>query len=138
MWYTIYMKLTKNDIEKWSKHWDYESNDAVQTAQELYQAKRYHHALFFCHLAVEKELKAYYVKKKETFPPPVHDLLHLMKKSEIAFTQELTEDLAELNSFNIRARYDDYKKEFYKKATKRYCEKWIKKVNDIISTLKNI
>lgn len=44
MWYTIYMKLTKNDIEKWSKHWDYESNDAVQTAQELYQAKRYHHA----------------------------------------------------------------------------------------------
>ena len=132
------MKLTKNDIEKWSKHWNDESKDALQTAQDLYQAERYHHALFFCHLAVEKELKAFYVEKKETFPPPVHDLLYLLKKSEIILTQELTEDLVELNSFNIRARYDDYKKEFYKKATKRYGEKWIKKASDIISTLKNI
>jgi len=63
-------------------------------------------------------------------------LLFLLKKTAIISSQELTEDLAELNSFNIRARYDDYKKEFYDKATRKYCEEWIKKCKDIIIMLK--
>lgn len=132
------MKLPKEDVRKWIRHWEFESSDAFKTAGDLYKAKRYHHALFFCHLGVEKKLKASYVSKKESFPPPVHDLLYLLKRTGITTQKEILEDLAEINSFNIRARYDDYKNEFYIKATQDYCCKWLGKAKEIINFLKTI
>jgi HEPN domain-containing protein len=132
------MKLPKEDVRKWIRHWEFESSDVFKTAEDLYKAKRYHHALFFCHLGVEKKLKALYVSKKESFPPPVHDLLYLLKKIGITTQKETLEDLAEINSFNIRARYDDYKNEFYIKATRDYCHKWLEKAKEIINFLKTI
>lgn len=32
--------------------------------------------------------------------------------------------LNEITTFNIEARYDDYKLSFYKKANKEYAEEW--------------
>lgn len=113
------MKLPKEDVRKWIGHWEFESSDAFKKAEDLYKAKHYHHALFFCHLGVEKKLKALYVSKKESFPPPVHDLLFLLKRTGITTQKEILEDLAEINSFNISARYDDYKKPvLYKSHTR--------------------
>ncbi len=36
----------------------------------------------------------------------------------------MAEQLKEITTFNIRARYDNIKLEFYKKATREYTEKW--------------
>ena len=36
-----------------------------------------------------------------------------------------------INSFNISARYDDYKLNFHKKATKNYTEKYFKECNQL-------
>jgi len=33
--------------------------------------------------------------------------------------------LTEISTFNIAARYDDYKFKFYKKATHEYAKKWL-------------
>lgn len=126
------MTLTKDEITKWRAHLIFDSKDALKTAKELYASKRYHHALFFGHLAVEKQIKAIFLSKHRSFSPPVHDLIYLAKKTFIPINKELLNDLNEINTFNIRTRYEDYKRIFYKKATKEYCEKWLNKVRSFM------
>jgi len=55
-----------------------------------------------------------------------HDLIRLAKQAEIVLTDKIITQLNEVTTFNIEARYDDYKLSFYKKATKSYAQKWSK------------
>jgi HEPN domain-containing protein len=50
--------LTQADRDRWHKHWNEESIDALSVAKSLYESKKYNYALFFCHLACEKCLKS--------------------------------------------------------------------------------
>jgi len=45
--------------------WQKGANEAWLTAQALVRSKRYLHALFFCHLTLEKELKSKYVARHD-------------------------------------------------------------------------
>jgi len=42
-------------------------------------------------------------------------------------TDEFSDWLDTITSFNINARYDDYKKEFYNLCTREYTELWIER-----------
>lgn len=107
-------------------YWKSSSKDDLDTADKLFASKKYHHSLFFVHLSLEKILKALFVTKKKEPAPPVHDLIRLVEKSIIKIDKKILLQLAEISTFNIAARYDDYKFKFYKKATKEYAEKWLK------------
>jgi HEPN domain-containing protein len=113
------------------KFWRESSVDAFDTSDKLFESKKYNHSLFFVHLSLEKILKALYVQIKKDSPPPIHDLIRLAEKCEISMDGKLKEELAEISTFNVSARYDDYKLEFYKKATREYSEKW-RRVSKII------
>ncbi|KKR32055.1 MAG: HEPN domain protein [Candidatus Gottesmanbacteria bacterium GW2011_GWC2_39_8] len=95
-----------------------------QIAKDNFCLGHYDWALFFCHLTLEKLLKAAVIKKGE-IPPPIHDLLKLGKISGILKDHRFEEELKEITTYNIEARYDDYKRSFYKKATKEYSGKWM-------------
>ena len=73
------MKLTREEIDKWVEHFKKESKEAFSTAEDLYNSKKYHYALFFCHLSLEKAIKAYFLARKGKFAPPVHDLIFILK-----------------------------------------------------------
>lgn len=108
-------------------HWVHGSDDALETAQQLFQAGKYHHALFFLHLRLEKLLKALIVKKTDVSPLPIHDLLHLTKIADLPITEDEISWLGELSTFNVAARYDDEKFQFYKKATREYATTWFER-----------
>lgn len=108
------------------EYWITSSKDDLDTAKKLFDLKKYHHALFFVHLALEKILKAIYVSKRNEAALPIHDLVRLAEKTTIRLDSETINQLTEISTFNIAARYDDYKLKFYKKATKEYTEKWLK------------
>lgn len=57
-------------------------------------------------------------------PLPIHGLLRLAEVAGVSLSHEQREQLREINTFNVEARYDDYKLKFYKKATKKYAEMW--------------
>lgn len=114
-----------------AKFWHEGADDAMATAQSLMDAKRYHHALFFCHLAIEKMLKARIVVATNEPPIPIHDLLRLAEISGIVFTEMHTAWLREIDKFNIAARYDDYKRKFYKKATAMFATLWFGRVKEL-------
>ena len=108
------------------EYWLTSSKDDLDTANKLYASEKYHHCLFFVHLALEKILKALYIFQKQGPPPPIHDLVRLAEKSGVKVSNDLIYQLAEISTFNVAARYDDYKFKFYKKATKEYATDWLK------------
>lgn len=106
------------------KIWLDGADDALDTADKLFENGKYHHALFFLHLALEKILKAIYAQNKSESPPPIHDLVRLAEKSNLKLGEKQNLQLAEISTFNVSARYDDYKLRFYKKATLEYSTEW--------------
>ena len=76
-------------------------------------------------------LKARIVIATNEPPPPIHELRKLAKHARLTLTQLQDEQLKEIERFNITARYDDYKRSFYKIATKKYAETWMNFCNDI-------
>lgn len=125
------------DRRKVVNYWLKNSQEKWKTARSLMKARRYADALFFCHLTLECELKALVVRESKKHAPLIHDLADLARLAKLPLSKKQIADLDEITTFNIKARYDDYKLAFYKKATKQYAEKhlditkqlklWIKK-----------
>lgn len=107
----------------------------IQTAKDLFKLKHYDWSLFIWHLALEKILKAKIVSldKQVIF---THDLTRLAKEAEIPLNKELREQLNEITTFNLEARYDDYKLSFYRKATKQYTQNWARICEKIFHLVK--
>jgi len=100
--------------------------DALDTCDKLFESKKYAHALFFLHLAVEKIIKALYISKIDSSPPFIHNLKLLVEKSKTKFSGEEAKQLDEISEYNVSTRYDDYKYKIYLRATKEYTTNWIK------------
>ena len=97
----------------------------------LFQSKTYHWALFLGHISTEKILKAYFVNIKEKHPPFIHNLYRIAELSGIEMSEEYADWLDTISIFNINARYDDFKREFYKQCTKEFTELWIERIKEI-------
>jgi HEPN domain-containing protein len=98
-------------------------------------------ALFVGHLVVEKLLKAYFVKTVDAKVPRTHDLLKIAQKANMDLTEEQKDFLDEVTTFNIKARYPDYKNRFYRKATVEFVNTYMSKIKDfkqwIVSKINN-
>lgn len=115
----------KINIKSVIDSWLISSQENFDTMIDMYNSKRYSWSLFLGHLSLEKLLKAYYVKINQDHSPYSHSLLHLAKLSEIELTEIQKTEFATITTFNINARYDDYKQSFYIKCTKEFTDKWI-------------
>lgn len=124
----------KNE-QKIIEYWVTASKQDFETAEILFENEKYHHALFFCHLSIEKILKAIIVKTTQEAPPLLHDLVRLAERTGIKLSAKQKIELAEISTFNIEARYDDYKLSFYKKANKRFASKYLNKTRKILKWL---
>ncbi len=102
----------------------------------LFKSKSYNWALFVGHISVEKLLKALYVKLHEKHAPIIHNLYRLAELCEIELTDEYSDWLDTITSFNINARYDDYRKEFYNLCTPEYTELWIGRIKELFKWIK--
>lgn len=101
-----------------------------QTAKDLFENKHYHYALFFGQLVLEKVLKILIIRKTKKVYPPIHDLKKLARTAKIQLDKSQGEDFDEITSFNIAARYDTEKLTFFRKASKNFSQKWLKKIKD--------
>lgn len=112
--------MTKADA---LSYWINSAEESKQVA--AHNAKNHQDwAFFFWHLAIEKLLKALITKRGE-IAPPTHDLIKLAKLAGIELDKEETAALKEITTYNIEARYDDYKRSFYRKVTgQSYANEW--------------
>lgn len=119
------------DFQKVISFWMKTADLKWETAKSLKRSKKYADCLFFCHLVLESLLKALVCQEKKMMPPYSHELDDLAELSGCSFPRSFEKILAEVNTFNIRARYDDYKMTFYRKATPRYTKVYYQKTDEI-------
>jgi HEPN domain-containing protein len=98
------------------KYWIDASNLDFRAMNNLYSSGDYVWSLFLGHLVIEKLLKALTIKNDVVDVPKIHDLNKLAKAANIKLDESLKDLLDIITSFNIEARYPDYKNEFYKKC----------------------
>ncbi|PJA55719.1 DNA-binding protein [Candidatus Roizmanbacteria bacterium CG_4_9_14_3_um_filter_33_18] len=120
--------------EKMIKNWLLKAENDIATANDLYKSKHYDWCLFIWHLAIEKALKAKISSLKKEYLY-THKLVKLAELAEFPINKKVLEQLREITSYNIEARYDDYKLSFYKKATKEYTSKWVIICEDIFKII---
>jgi HEPN domain-containing protein len=119
------------DVDKIVNHWIETSNDDFNTMLTLYHSKSYGWSLFLGHISTEKLLKALYVKRFKEHAPFTHNLYRLGELIGLDMSDEYSDWLDQITSFNLNARYDDYKKEFYQLCTPDYTQNWIEKIKII-------
>ncbi|MDA3915726.1 MAG: HEPN domain-containing protein [Deltaproteobacteria bacterium] len=107
------------------QYWIDSSDDDFQAMIHLSEKGNNTWALFIGHLVLEKLIKAWYVKVNSKTPPFIHDLVRLAEKGNLALDDEQKDILDTISTFNIRGRYDDYKREFHKKCTNTFTKTWI-------------
>lgn len=93
--------------------WITQAKEHFDDAQYLYDGSRYSMAVYCCHQALEKILKAYLVEFKQTLPPKIHKLDILAQQAELDISSEWIADLAEITRHYWRVRYPDFRKYVY-------------------------
>ena len=118
------------------QHWIAMANNDYNAMIDNLAAKRYTWALFIGHLTLEKLLKACYVKYNQQHAIPSHNLLKIATNAGLNLSEEMQTQLVTITAFNINARYDDYKMEFYNRCTPEFTSFWVDTIKTIVQWIK--
>lgn len=87
--------------DEWLKQAEYD----LKAAELMIHNKLPAHATFTIHLALEKILKAYFVKVKGKMPPKTHSLLFFAGELPLNLPDDDQSLLEELEGMGVQARY---------------------------------
>ena len=93
----------KRQIEYWRKS----ALSDIETAGILIKNNKLLNWLFFCHLTIEKALKAHYIKTQEKLAPKTHNLILLADKSLLKLNDNQYKHLALLMRYQLEGSYPD-------------------------------
>lgn len=122
-------RVTTQDV---IQHWRKGATDALGAAKLLAGNKKYELALFHCHLAVEKALKAAVMERTRKPHPKVHNLSRLALILRENWSDQERMLFVTLSDFAVAARYDDpaWARRY---ATARKTRQWIKRTAAFLS-----
>ncbi len=89
-------------------------------------------------LALEKALKSIYVLILKDTPPRTHDLVRLAQALNLELTSEIKKLYSTVNTFNIEARYSEYKSDFHKICTKDFTLNYLTQIKENFEWLKSL
>lgn len=111
-------------------YWLNSADKDFKAMNSLFRSGHYIWALFLGHLVIEKLLKAAYVRNIDTNAPYIHNLAKIAEEARLELTEGQKDFLDEITTFNIKARYPDYKGRFYRKASKEFTVHYIKGIKE--------
>ena len=91
----------------------------------------------FWQYGIEKLLKALYVKRNRKHAVYGHDLLRLSSDLDLEIDSIKEDWLDKITTFNLNARYDSYKQDFYRLCTKEFATEWKLKIIELREWLLN-
>jgi HEPN domain-containing protein len=97
------------NIEKQIEYWKSSALSDIETAEILIEKGKFLHGLFFCHLTIEKALKAHYVNSTQTLAPKTHDLIFLLDRTNLQLDEKHKLFLVVLMKYQLEGRYPEYK-----------------------------
>ena len=106
-------------VQYWIDIADYD----FETAEAMYNTGRWLYVAFMCHQVIEKTLKAYWTAKRDDDPPYIHNHKRLAEGCGLyeLMTDEQKDFIATISTFNIQARYPEYKDQLARALTKSVC-----------------
>jgi len=119
------------DCGEWFRQAQYD----LGTAESLVSAERYPPVIFFCHLALEKGLKALYVEKFNDTPEKTHSLIFLVEILGLELPQKYMDSLFVINRIGITGRYPHNLDEVLEQYTKEKTEKILRETKEILTWL---
>lgn len=126
------------DIQKIINYWLQGAQNDWPTVEVLFREKQYPQCLFWCHLVLEKLLKAHVVHHSKTQAPYIHNLVQLAEQAGLEFSAEQKGWLKDINEFNLMGRYADEMMEFILKCTPDFTEKYFSVTQQFYLWLKEI
>ncbi len=119
------------------KYWVKTSEEDLVSMESVFIAGRYDWALFIGHLALEKILKAAWIKNNESnIPIRTHNLLKISEEANLGFNEKDILILNRVTNFHLETRYPDYKLDFFKGCTKEFAEENIKSIKGLYECIK--
>ncbi len=126
-------------IDEHISYWVESSEYDMDSAFDIFAAKRYIWSLYVGHLALEKILKAIYVKTSNNkIPPKIHNLRKLAELSNLNLNEEQLLFLDYVNGFQLEARYAEFKNELFKLATEEFTLENLNKIKEHFLWLKSL
>lgn len=86
-------------------YWILGAEDDFKSARILIEQNRLLHGLFFCHLVIEKAIKAHVVKTTKEVAPRSHNLIFLSEKANLIFDEDDDIFLGILMKYQLQGRY---------------------------------
>lgn len=96
-------------VERQIEYWVSGAIEDLETAKILIERNRYLHGMFFCHLVIEKIIKAHVVKATQEIAPRSHNLIYLTEKANLKLVEDDEIFLGILMKYQLQGRYPDYK-----------------------------
>jgi HEPN domain-containing protein len=123
-------------IRKDSNNWVALAEYDLETAVHMLATGRFLYVVFLCHLALEKMLKAHVTEVTQTFPVKTHDLIYLVKKSELEMPQEYLEFIGKINTSSIPTRYPEDLQLAVRDYPRSIAKEYLHQTQEIIQWLK--
>jgi len=131
--FRCYNVLTmRSDTKNWIALAEYD----LETASHMLKTGRNLYVVFLCHLALEKMLKALVTEITQTVPFKTHDLILLVKKSELKIPQEYLDFIGKINSASIPTRYPEDLERALKVYPKSVASEYLKQTTGIVKWLR--
>jgi HEPN domain-containing protein len=96
------------DRNKQIDYWVRGASSDIETAELLFKGRKYVEGLFFCHLTIEKLIKALIVKNIGEIAPKSHNLVYLAELAGINLSADQTQFLSILMKYQLEGRYPEF------------------------------
>jgi len=125
-----------DSVKYWLSIADYD----IETARAMLKTERYLYVGFMCHQVIEKSLKAVISRDCEEgeIPPKIHDLSKLAVRAKLfdLMSEKQQDFIEDLNPLNIESRYPEYKDDITTEFTKKNCEEFIERTEEMLCWIK--
>ena len=122
----------RKDTANWIALTDYD----IETAHHMLETGRYLYVIFLCHLALEKMLKAHVAEATQAVPIKTHDLIYLVKTSELEPPADYLDFIGKINTASIPTRYPDDLQRALKEYPRSVAKDYLSQTQEILKWLK--
>jgi HEPN domain-containing protein len=109
----------------------------IETAKYMLSSGRFIYVIFFCHLAIEKLLKALVSEITDEPAPRSHDLIYLAKRADIQLEPGQYEFVSKLNNASVPTRYPSDMQKILSEYTKQVASSYLKQTEEVTKWLKS-
>jgi len=131
---SLNQEQVKTQVAYWLGLCEYD----LETAKVMQTSKRFLYVGFMCHQVVEKGFKALYIHLHCAFPPRIHALVELAKRTGVYGNLSNTQQalLDTLEPLNIECRYPAQKDLLLAALTESRCRELIDETEEMLAWIK--